>query len=94
MAVVSLGFRINYLTLKNKIGQKLIDSCNFAIKMNLAVDPKNKDMVIERATNNIEVCYRNEISPIDWNAEIEREQNYKRKLNDSDAGPSSKQSRW
>lgn len=93
---VQLGFRINWTTLKSKLGEKILTDIKYFQRQTIKESMDHPDEFKSIITGNLKVCFRNKIPSIDFNVEIEKENNFKKKFSSSSDAtePILKRHRW
>lgn len=93
LVVIQLGFKINWSTLIDKIGSKIINDIYYFQRQVIREDINNADSFLDIVKRNLAVCFRNNVVTLDIYKEAEKELNFKKKQTSSDE-PTPKRARW
>lgn len=93
LVVIQLGFKINWSTLIDKIGSKIIDDIYYFQRQMIHENINNVDSFLDIVKRNLEVCFRNNVHSLDIHKEAEKELAFKKKQTSTDE-PAPKRARW
>lgn len=93
LVVIQLGFKINWSTLLDKIGSKIIKDIYYFQRQVIREDFSNSEIFLDIVKKNLNVCFRNNVVSLDIIKEAEKELAFRAKQVTS-SEPTPKRARW
>lgn len=94
LCAIQLGFRINWSTLKDRLGVKILDDIYYFQRQTIHGDINDIDLFVDKIKKTLQVCFKNNIQSLDIHKEAEKELAFKNKQSTSTFESAAKRPRW